>query len=254
MRFKVISVVASIVLMLTIIAPAMSQELPGIEPQADRILQQMSDFLSSQEQFTFHSESSIDELQVSGQMIQYARGADVTVKRPGSMVAEVSGDRRSLKFFYHDGKAVLHDVGLKFFAELAVPPTLEKAMPFTFENFNLEAPFAQFIYPKAYDYLTKDVIDGRYLGIHRVLGTPCHHLAFRTGEVDWQVWVDTGEQPLPRKFVRTEKRVAGAPQLTALLTHWDLNPSLNDKTFLFETPEDAVQIHFLPAPSLTLPQ
>jgi hypothetical protein len=254
MKCKILSVVASMVLMLTAIVPAMSDELPSIDPQADAVLQKMSDFLSGQERFTFYSESTVDELQVSGQMIQFARGANVTVKRPGSMVAEVSGDRRSLKFFYHDGKAVLHDVGLKFFAELAVPPTLEKAMPYTFENFNLEAPFAYFIYPKAYNYLTKDVIEGRYLGIHRVLGIPCHHLAFRTGEVDWQVWIDAGEQPLPRKFVRTEKRIAGAPQFTALLTHWDLNPSLNDKTFLFEKPEDAVQIDFLPAPSLTLPQ
>jgi hypothetical protein len=254
MKRKIIVLVASMALVLTAIVPAMSDELPDIDPRANEVLLQMSDFLSAQDQFTFHSESSNDELQMSGQMIQFARGVDVAVKRPGSMSAEVDGDRRNLKFFYHDSKVVLHDIGLKFFAELAVPPTLEEAMPFTLENFNLEAPFAQFIYPKSYNYLTKNVVEGRYLGIHRVLGIPCHHLAFRSDDVDWQVWVDAGDQPLPRKFVSTEKRVTGAPQFTALLTHWNLDPSLDAKVFQFVKPEGAVQIDFLPAPSLTLPQ
>ena len=254
MKRIVIALVASMVLILMAIVPAMSEELPNIDPQANKVLRQMSDFLSAQKNFTFHTENSNDELQESGQMIQYSRGVDVAVKRPGKMAAEVDGDLRIMKLYYNEDKVVLHDVSKNFFAELAVPPTLEKAMPFTMENFSLEAPLAQFIYPKPYDYLVQGITEGRYLGVHRVLGIPCHHLSFRTAAIDWQVWVDAGSQPLPRKFVSTEKRVTGAPQFTALLTDWNLDPVLDDKTFHFEKPEGAVQIDFLPVPSLTLPQ
>jgi hypothetical protein len=214
----------------------------------------MSDFLSAQEKFAFHTENSRDDLQLSGQMLQYSHGVDVAVNRPGHMAAEVDGDLRNLKFYFNVDKVVLHDIGNNFYAELTVPPQLEQALPFAAKNFNLKAPLVQFVYSDPYDYLTRDVIEGRYLGIHRVLGVPCHHLSFRTGDADWQVWIDAGEQPLPRKFVLTEKRVTGAPQFTALLTHWNLDPALEDKIFQFEKPEGAVKIKFLPAPSLTLPQ
>lgn len=254
MKRNIIALVASVAFLLGTFAPAISEELPDIDPQAREVLQKMSNFLSAQKEFTFHSESTVDELLLSGQMIQYARGADVAVKRPGSMSAEVNGDRRTMKFFFHDSEVVLHDISQKFFARLDVPPSLEEAIPFTMKNFSLEAPFAQFIYPGSYDYLTQDVVEGRYLGIHRVLGIQCHHLAFREGDIDWQVWVDAGDKPLPRKFISTEKRVTGAPQFTALLTHWNLDPSLNDEVFEFEKPDDVVQIKFLPTPSLTLPQ
>jgi hypothetical protein len=254
MKRMITAMVVPMVLLLTAIVPAMSEDLPRIDPQADEVLQKMSDFLSGQKQFTFHAENSRDELQDSGQMLQFANGVDVTVKRPGNLFAEATGDLRSLKFFYNKGQVVLHDVGLNFFAELAVPMTLEKAMPFALKNFNLQAPLAQFVYSQPYNYLTRDVYEGRYLGIHRVLGLPCHHLAFRAGEVDWQIWIDAGEQPLPRKFVSTEKRVTGAPQVTALFTLWNLDPVLEEKNFQFEKPEGAMQIDFLPAPSLALPQ
>ncbi len=253
MKRIIVALVAPMVLILATITPAMSEESPTIDLQANELLQQMSDFLSTQEHFTFHSENSNDELQASGQLIQYARGVDVAVKRPDKMAAEVNGDLRTMKFYFNGDKVVLHDVVLKFYAELVVPPTLEKALPFAAENFSLDAPLAQFVYPRPYDYLIKGVTEGRYLGIHRVLGIPCHHLAFRTAEVDWQIWIDAGDQPLPRKFVSTEKRVTGAPQFTALLTNWNLDPSLDDKTFRFKKPEGVVQIDFLPAPGLTLP-
>lgn len=232
---------------------AVAEDAPVIDPRASETLQRMSDFLAAQKSFTFHAENTKDELQSSGQMIQYARGAEIAVERPGRLAAAVDGDLRSLRFFYNGDKVVLLDVGQNFFAELAVPASLEKAIPYTLQNFSLEAPFARFIYPDAYDYLTKGVVEGRYLGIHGVQGIPCHHLAFRTATVDWQLWVDAGDEPLPRKFIETEKRVTGGPQFTALLSNWKLGADLDDQVFQFFKPVGARQIKFMPAPNLTLP-
>ncbi len=236
-----------------VISSAFAEDTPVIDPQASETLQRMSNFLAAQDSFTFHAESTKDELQASGQMIQYARGAEIAVKRPGHLAVAVDGDLRSLRFFFNNDKVVLLDVVQNFFAELSVPASLERAIPYALQNFSLEAPFAQFIYPNAYDYLIRGVVEGRYLGIHRVQGVPCHHLAFRTATVDWQLWVDAGDEPLPRKFVETEKRVAGGPQFTALLTDWRLDPLLENGVFQLVKPDDAVQIEFLPSPNLTLP-
>lgn len=44
---------------------------PWIETQADRLLREMSEYLQSAGEFTFHSDITYDEVLSSGQMIQY---------------------------------------------------------------------------------------------------------------------------------------------------------------------------------------
>ena len=76
----------------------------------------------------------------------------------------------------------------------------------------------------------------RYLGIHDVDGWDCHHLLFRDDQVDWQLWVEVGDQPLLRKVVVTYKEVEGAPQHVFHLTDWQLDPSLDDARFVADLP------------------
>jgi hypothetical protein len=78
-------------------------------------------------------------------------------------------------------------------------------------------------------------------------GVVCTHLAFRAPHVDWQIWIQDGDQPLPRKFVITSPDIAGAPQFTVVMTGWNLAPELTDGMFEFEPAADAKQIEFLPA-------
>jgi hypothetical protein len=73
----------------------------------------------------------------------------------------------------------------------------------------------------------------------------CHHLAFRQRTLDWQIWVDAGEQPLPRKLVITFKREIDQPQYIALIHRWDVNPKLSDSLFQFQPPEGVRKVDFL---------
>jgi hypothetical protein len=40
----------------------------------------------------------------------------------------------------------------------------------------------------------------------------CDHYAFRQGNVDWQIWITTGDKPLPRKLVITNRSDEARPQ------------------------------------------
>jgi len=46
------------------------------------------------------------------------------------------------------------------------------------------------------------------------------HLAFRGAETDWQIWIDIGARPVPRKYIITSKTLAGAPQYTLRIKDW----------------------------------
>ena len=45
-------------------------------------------------------------------------------------------------------------------------------------------------------------------------------LAFRNADTDWQLWVEVGDRPIPRKMVITSKTINSAPQYTLRVKKW----------------------------------
>jgi hypothetical protein len=222
------------------------EESTAIDPQADKILRQMGAYLDTLEAFTLHTENSLDTVLDSSQMLQLGRAVDVFVRRPDRLRANIMGDVFDQELYY-DGKSItLFGKKVGLYATMEAPSNIEEAVDHAIDSFGLVAPLAELIYRNAYDVLTEDVKSGFYAGVSTVLGVECHHLAFRGGETDWQIWIENSETPLPRKFVITSKWVAGAPQFTALLTQWDVSVQLEDDLFTFVPPEGTHKIEFLP--------
>ena len=76
-------------------------------------------------------------------------------------------------------------------------------------------------------------------------GVECHHLAFRAAKVDWQIWVQTGDKPLPMKYVITTKWMTAAPEFSVLLRDWDTQPRIPAGRFDFTPPAGAKRIESL---------
>ena len=75
---------------------------------------------------------------------------------------------------------------------------------------------------------------------------PTDHLAVRTPDVDLQLWIAKGAEPLPRRVVITYKNDPGQPQFRADLYDWKIAPKFDAKTFTFMPQAGAKQIDFLP--------
>ena len=73
------------------------------------------------------------------------------------------------------------------------------------DAFDIDAPLSDLIYPDAYNVLTQNVHSGHYVGLHLVRGIQCHHLVFIQDDIDWQIWIENSQTPLPRKMVITSK-------------------------------------------------
>ena len=109
----------------------------------------------------------------------------------------------------------------------------------------LYCPGGDLIYRNPYSGFTENATSGFYVGLSVVDGTRCHHLAFRGDEVDWQIWIEEGDRPLPKKFIVTSKLMTGAPQFTVLINSWNLSPDLRENMFTFDPPKDAHKIDFI---------
>jgi hypothetical protein len=92
-----------------------------------------------------------------------------------------------------------------------------------------------------------------YVGLHKVRGVPCHHLAFDGDDVQMQLWIDAGDKPLPRKVVFVQKKLEGSPEWTAYLSDWNLSPSLDDGLFNFVAPAGVKKVKFVPVKQASKP-
>jgi hypothetical protein len=81
-----------------------------------------------------------------------------------------------------------------------------------------------------------------YLDTGVVDGVACEHLAFRTPDVDWQIWIAIGPKPYPCKYAVTSKWITAAPQYQIRISNWNDAPKFSSDTFKFEPAKGAKKI------------
>src|SRR5262245_36958654 len=242
-RFVSVTVLAMIVLAGW--SQAADPQPAGIDPQAEKLLRRMSDYLASRQQFSLKAESTLEAVLTSGQKLQYDSPATLVVSRPNKLRAHRKGDIANQEFFY-DGKTLtLYNLKENLYATTAAPPTLDETFDFAREKLDVIAPGADLFYKDAAEKMLKASSSGFVVGPSVVAGVKTTHLAFRGADVDWQVWIEDGDKPLPRKFILTSKQVKGEPEFTIVIRSWDLAPKVTDKEFVFTPPKGAKKIEFL---------
>jgi hypothetical protein len=208
-----------------------ADDTPVVGPRTDKLLRSMGDYLKTAKQLSFHAEITFDDMLLSGQKIQYSASNDIAVHRPGNVYAESQGDQGNMRFWYDGKKMVLQNESIGVYAEVPVPATIDAAMDHLMEKFGFSPPLVDFIYQDPYRTLIENVEFGFYVGLHYVDGIRCHHLAFVQNNIDWQVWIEDGNQMVPRKLTITYKNEPESPQYIAVLSEWDLNARLPDALF-----------------------
>ena len=88
----------------------------------------------------------------------------------------------------------------------------------------------------------------RDLGSGVIRGEECDHLAFRSAEVDWQIWIAQGDVPHPCRFVITSRDVEGWPQYTLDFSAWGAGAL--EPVFAFEAPAGAQKVEVKDIPDL----
>ena len=224
----------------------MTDGIKGIEPQADRILREMSGYLKAHQEYKFHAEITYDSLLSNDQEIQYGGATDVSVRRPDKLHVEYRGDERQSRVVFDGTKITLCDLVANTYSVMKVPSDIDAAVDHVFEKYNFSVPIADMVYSDLYRILTEKVQSGFLVGQHAVDGIPCHHLVFKQELIDWQIWIEVGPNPVPRKLVITYVGDKGWPQYSARFTSWDFKPKHSEDYFRFQSPAGADQIDVLP--------
>lgn len=218
----------------------------GVDPRAEALIRDMSDYLKSFREFSFRTEVTYDRVLESGQKIQYARQAEISIRRPDKLHVLIDGDLIDERMWY-DGKTfVLMNLRNLEFAKVDVPDNIDETLDLMARSYGVSSPVADVLYSDPYAVLTENLTTGSYVGRSVVRGVPTHHLAFTQSNIDWQIWIEDGAHPVPRKAVITYKNVTSSPQFYVWLSNWNFAPALAESMFRFLPPDGAREVELEP--------
>lgn len=210
---------------------------PNIDPQTAEILQNMSYFLGSKDEYTFKAEVMFDQLINTNRKIQYSAEEKVFLKKKGHMTIEFVSDLGGYKLWFEEGKITVLELPTNQFAIATVPATVNQALNKLKSEYNFTPALSDFLFINTFRELTQNVTSGSYFGTSRVLGVRCDHLAFTQDDIDWQIWIESGKRKIPRKLVITYKNLPGQPQLIAILRDWVLDKPITNFAFKPNIPD-----------------
>lgn len=217
----------------------------GINPHADEILRAMSEHLANIKTFSFHADISNEMITTEGQKLQFNSRASVLLERPSHFYITRQGRFADVALYFDGSKMTMFGKGMNAYVQKDVAGTIDDAIRALEQSTGLGLPGADLLLANPYAALAAGVTSSGYYGTANVGGVECHHLAFRTPQVDWQLWVKTGNDPLPMKYVITTKWMTGAPQYSVQLSDWNTKPVIAAGQFTFVAPADARKLDAL---------
>lgn len=218
---------------------------PVVDPEADAVLKAMAEYLGTARTFSFHAEVTTEDVILTNIKIQTTASLDIGLRRPNGLYAEYSGDVIQRRTWFDGENFTLLDGVHNVYGVIPVPTSLDKTLKELRDKYGAKIPMSFLVISNPYTEIMEYVKFGFYIGLRNVEGTRCHHLAYVTENVHFQLWVEDGAQFVPRKLVVTYRNEPEAPQYTAIFSDWDFSPRLAKYLFVPKIPADAVKIEFL---------
>jgi hypothetical protein len=210
--------------------------------EALAILQRTCDFLGSVTSFVAEVDLDLDRTLQTGDKVTVAADCTVRVRQPDRLAVETKGAADDRTVVYDGKNFTVQDRLVPKTTLIGAPPRLEDALPGAKAEGDIVIPFGDLLQRDAFDTLSTAIQTAEYVGIRKVDGVEYHHLAFSQDDVDWQLWVQTGDQPLPMRAVIRYKQDAKAPRYVWKVRKWDLEPNIPDAAFVVD-----------PAPAAAVP-
>jgi len=208
------------------------------------LLNRMAAYNGAIDQLVIKGEIFADARLDAGLIVSNPSEIKIKIDRPGSIYLQKFDGLNTREIYIHKGKLTLYSSETNFYARAQVPETIEDAMQFAMEEFDLEMPLGElFFADSAIALITKQDTVHYLTDKSRIRGVDCHHIAVRGAEIDLQLWITEGDRPVPRKLSMTMKWEGGSPRSTALM-EWSKADGFDPKIFEFTPPEGAQEIRF----------
>ncbi len=231
MHVTMIGCMTALILILGLYNPAGAR---ADEADARKLVKAMSDYLASQKAISFAYDASLDVVTVDHQRLALASSGTVTLNRPSKIRVTRSGGFADVEMLFDAKTLTMLGKNTNVYAQIDIPGTIDHLIDELHNTYNRPLPGADLLMTNVHDELMSEVIDVKDIGSGVIGGTECDHFAFRTKEVDWQIWIAQGDNPYPCRYVITSKHIANGPQYSIQISDWKTGNDVAADDFSFK--------------------
>ena len=245
MHYAVLKLMRNVTTWAAVLAMTATAGLPAAradEAQAKALFKAMSDYLTAQKILSYEYDTTLEIVTKEKQKLGLASSGSVTLNRPDKIRTTRSGGFAHVEMVF-DGKTLsLLGKNANQYVQADMPGTIDHLVDVLRDKFHRPLPGADLLMSDVYKQLMPLVVNVKDLGSGVIHGVECDHLAFRTREVDWQIWIAQGDRPYPCRYVVTSTKMAGAPQYSIDVRAWKTGAEVAPDDFSFKVPTGATKL------------
>jgi len=222
-----------------------SEDAP-VDSEALDALNRMAGTLSQAQGFSVTMRAGYDVVQDTGRKITFGERRRITLSRPDRLRIEVEESDGKRTLVIYDGRAItVFNSGENVYGQIEKVGSVDDAVHYVVQDLGIRLPLALMLVTTLPEELNQRLQSVDFVERDTLTPAPTDHLAGRAADVDFEVWLDTGDTPLPQRFAITYRNEEGAPQYRAEFSDWNLNPDVSPMDLAFNPPDGAQRIPFL---------
>ena len=176
-----------------------AQQTAPVDPGAMAALEKMGGYLRSLRAFQVEAVTSTEEVLNNGQKVQFDAVVNTVARMPDRVLIEVHSDRRDRAFVYDGKQFTIFAKRVNFYATVPAPPTVFQLADALDTTYDIELPVADLFRWGGPTSKGAAITSAMVVGPSEIGGITCTQYAFRQEGLDWQLWIQLGDYPLPRK-------------------------------------------------------
>jgi len=212
------------------------------ETNAKNLLKKMSDYMAAQKAIAFDYDTNLEVVTKENQKLGLASSGSMRLNRPDKIRATRKGGFADVEYVYNGKTLAMLGKNANVYSSVDWTGTLDQLVDQLREKFHRPIPGADLLMSNVYDQLISEVVDTKDLGSGVINGIECDHLAFRTKDVDWEIWIAEGTRPYPCRYVVTSTQVNRAPQYTIDIRGFKAGAQVAPDSFVLRIPPGARKI------------
>ncbi len=228
---------SGLAVLLATVTPASAQD-----SEAKAAFKAMSDFLSQQATLSVSYDATLEIVTADLEKVGLASSGALNATRPDKLRATRSGGLANVELVFDGTEMSVYGKNLNVFAKQAFKGTIDELVDALRLEFGLELPAADLLSANPHDIMMLNVTDAQALGTGIIRGQTCDHLAFRTDDVDWQIWIAQGDKPFPCRFTITSKMTVMAPSYDITFSDWKSGAEVAKDDYKLVTAAGAAEV------------
>ncbi len=217
-----------------------------IDTVAVSVLDRMSATINELTSCSVHVRSNYDVSNQALGLVKHSDEENVYIGGADKLLIRSEGDKGN-KYIHYDGKILsYYSLDKNHYSQVPVPATVMEMIDHMNKTYGIVFPVADFLYPGFVDDILAESTDIVLLGMTKVDGKDCYHIAGVAKDKTFQFWINDDPFYLPVKMVIVYTSKPMNPQFEASYSDWQINPNLPAAIFDFKVPPGAKKIKLTP--------